>query len=111
MPANEREFSCVIEDHILHERFSANVKVKKRIPVRRSLQKGRIDLADVFIWPVSGQPTVKVHHHFVVYDLTGQGLYIVRDRKDKDEHKLPCTIWDLGQSFGRQVTAALKDLA
>ncbi len=87
------------------------MKVKKRVPIRKSLQSGKIDLADVFIWPVSGQPTFKVHHHFVVYDFTGQGLYIVRDQKDRDEYKIPCSIWDLGQSFARQATAALKDLA
>jgi hypothetical protein len=106
MAADERRFTCVIEDHVLHERFSANVTVRKKCPVRSSLQKGRIDLADVFITPVSGQPPIRVHHHFVLYDFTGKGLYIVRDQLDRDEHKRSCSAWDLGHSFGIQVLAA-----
>ena len=111
MPASQAEFKCVIEDHILKERFSAQVIVRKPSPVRKSLQMGKIDLADVFISPVSGQPTRKVHHHFVVYDFNGQGLYIVRDQQDRDEHRISCNIWDLGQSFARRVMVALKEFA
>ena len=76
MPSDERDFECVIERHILKERFSATVRVKKRMPIRRSLKSGKIDLADVFIWPISCQPTFKVHHHFVVYDFTGGGCLL-----------------------------------
>jgi hypothetical protein len=111
MTGDQRDFTCVIDDRLLRERFSANVTVRKKFPIRKSLQPGQIDLADVFITPVSGQPTFKVHHHFVIYDFTGRGLYIVRDTNDKDEHRLPFTVWDLGNSFGTQVMKALGDLA
>jgi hypothetical protein len=108
--ADQRDFTCVINDRFLHERFSANVIVRKMLPIRKSLQSNLIDLADVFITPISGQPTFKVHHHFVIYDMTGHGLYIVRDRNNEDEHRIPCTIWDLGNSFAIQVMKALVDL-
>jgi hypothetical protein len=111
MSGVQRHFDCVIHDRLLHECFSAKVIVRKVQPVRRSIQPGHIDLADVFITPISGQPTQKVHHHFVVYDLSGRGLYIVRDTHNRDEHRVPCTVWDLGNSFGAQTIAALKDLS
>jgi len=111
MPAHDLQFSCVIEDHVLLERFSAEVIVRKKIPVRTSLQDGKIDLADIFIEPVSGQSTARVHHHFVLYDSTGHGLYIVRDPQGRETHRRPCTTWDLGQHFGARVMEILKDLA
>jgi hypothetical protein len=111
MSRYQRDFTCVIQDHLLCECFSAKVTVRKTVPIRVSLQPGQIDLADVFITPVSGQPTFKVHHHFVIYDFSGRGCYIVRDTQDRDEHRLSCTVWDLGNSFGIQVMKALRDLA
>ena len=111
MAGDQRAFTCVIDDRFLHERFSAAVVVRKRLPIRKSLQPNLIDLADVFITPVSGQPAVKVHHHFVLYDFTGHGLYIVRDANNADEHRIPCTTWDLGNSFGLQVMKALGELS
>jgi hypothetical protein len=111
MSNEERDFTCVIDDHLLRERFSAVVTVRKRFPIKKSLQSGEIDLADVFITPISGQLTSKVHHHFVVYDFTGRGLYIVRDQWNKEEHRLPCQVWDLGIPFGAQVMEVLKELA
>jgi hypothetical protein len=101
----------VIEDHVLDERFSAEVTVSKKLPVRSSLQLGKIDLADIYITPISGQLTITVHHHFVLHDFTGHGLYIVRDQWDQVDHSRLCSTWDLGQSFGAQVMDALKDLA
>src|SRR5262245_279722 len=111
MAGDQRSFTCVIQDRLLGERFSANVTVRKTVPIRVSLQTGKIDLADVFITPISGKPTFKVHHHLVIYDFNGFGLYIVRDTHGKDEHRLPCTVWDLGSSFGIQVVKALRDIA
>jgi hypothetical protein len=108
----ERDFTCIIDDRILHERFTAKVTVSRRNHARKSLQPGKIDRADIYITPVSGQTAAaKVHSHFVLYDFMGRGLYIVRDQKNNDEHRLPCTIWDLGHSFGNQVMQALEDLA
>ncbi len=77
--AQTKSFTCVIEDFHLHDRFSAQVEVVKKMPIRTSLQSGKIDLADVYITPISDQIT-SAHHHFVLYDCTGHGLYIVRDR-------------------------------
>jgi len=48
----EKKFTCVIEDLYHSEKFSAKVSIHKK--VRPSLQEGRIDLADIFITPVSG---------------------------------------------------------
>ena len=59
MAGDQRDFTCVIDDRLLHELFSATVTVRKTQPIRRSLQQGKIDLADVFITPVSGQPTLQ----------------------------------------------------
>ncbi|MFL6450073.1 MAG: hypothetical protein ACJ746_20705 [Bryobacteraceae bacterium] len=111
MPGDERRFTAVIEDSVLGERFSATVTVKKRLPIRTSLQTGKVDLVDVFIAPISGQLLVKVHHHFVIHDFTGRGIYIVRDQNGNDERRRQCTIWELGHSFGVQVMTALKSLA
>jgi hypothetical protein len=104
-------FTRVIEDRLVHERYSAKVTVRKKLPVRTSLQPGKIDLADFLITPVSAQPWDTVHNHFVLYDAAGNGLHIVRDRTNKDEQRIPCTIWDLGRSFATRVLAALKALA
>jgi hypothetical protein len=111
MPAKVRSFNCVIDDRVLRERFSAEVTLTKKAPIRSSLQEGKIDLVDIFITPVSAQPLIRVHHHFVLYDLAGKGLYIVRDQRNKEDHRRPCTIWDLGKPFALQVLAAIKDLA
>lgn len=107
-----RKFTCVIKDRLLHERYSVDVTVKKKLPVWTSIQPGKIDLADIFITPKAGQPLKeRVHNHFVLYDAGGNGLHIVRNQQRREEHRLPCTIWDLGQSFALQVLAAIKDMA
>ena len=110
---NTRDFVCVIDCRALHDRFTAKVEVKKRVPIRTSLQTGQIDLADIFITPVSGQlPGGKqVHHHFVVHDFSGQGVYIVRDPHGRDALRRPASVWDLGLAFGSKVVGILKELA
>jgi hypothetical protein len=85
--------------------------VRKKMPVWTSLQDGKIDLADIFITPISGQRAVKVHNHFVLHDCTGHGVYIVRNPDGTQDHRRACTIWDLGQHFASKVMAALKEFA
>ena len=110
--ASERRFSCFILDGLIHENFSAQVTVRKVFPIRKSLQHGKIDLADAFITPIAGQTTSKIHHHFVVYNYAGEGLYIVRDRNPREpERRFSCTVWDLGNFFGNQMTKLLRELA
>jgi hypothetical protein len=125
----EKKFTCVIEDPYHSEKFSAKVSIHKK--VRPSLQVGRIDLADIFITPVSGtffyyteygwekeQATFNVptkenrgtHNHFVVHDSEGHGIYIVRDQYRREIDRRRCSIWDLGRSFAIQVRSALQDL-
>jgi hypothetical protein len=111
MPSQEYSFTCVIEDHVLHDRFSADVVVKKKLPIRTSLQDGKIDLADIFIEPVSDQRPERVHNHFVLYDYTGHGLYIVRNQDNSERRRRTCTIWDLGHVFALKVMEALKQFA
>jgi hypothetical protein len=108
MPTQEYDFTCVIEDHILNDRFSAQVSVRKKQPVWTSVQDDRIDLADIFIEPISAQHSDRVHHHFVLYDYTGHGLYIVRDQYNRERHRRACAIWDLGHLFALKVMDALK---
>jgi len=90
----------------------------------------RIELANIYITPISGQlgtylsrkswqkkpvtfpqATTKektgVHNHFVLFDYTGHGLYIVRDQYRNEVHRRECSIYDLGQSFADQVMKAL----
>jgi hypothetical protein len=110
MAGDQRDFTCVVEHRFVPERFSAKVTVSKKFPIRKSLQHGQMDLADVFITPISGN-RVNVHSHFVIYDFTGRGLYIVRDARNRDEYRLQCTVWDLGSNFATQVMTALGDLA
>lgn len=101
------EFSCVIADSKSSESFSAIVSMSKKVPVRTSLQDGRIDLADVYITPVVGNVSNK-HDHFVLYDHEGNGLHIVRDAFGREVRRTTCTIWDLGTSFALQVMEHLR---
>ncbi|MCM3877694.1 MAG: hypothetical protein NEA02_14910 [Thermoanaerobaculia bacterium] len=104
------DFTCVITDTRFHETYSAEVRIAKKRPIRTSLQAGRIDLADIYVTPVSGQ-LEDVHNHFVLYDSTGRGLYIVRDRYDREIRRVECSTWDLGQSFALQVLEHLKQFS
>lgn len=108
--AQEKQFTCVIEDLHLKDRFSATVKVTKKTPIEAAEQKDRIGLAHIYITPVSDQVR-KVHHHFVLFDFTGCGVYIVRDRYGKRDDRRQCSIWDLGHSFAIQVMDALREIA
>src|SRR5271165_1164753 len=110
MPANQEvHFSCEIRDLRSTDRFSAEVLVRKRFTVRRSSHDaGRIELADVFVTPISGlvSASANVHNHFVVFNYNGEGVYIVRDRFRRDEDRRYCSTWDLGDAFGRKVAEA-----
>src|SRR2546428_415903 len=90
MAGDQREFTCVVEHRFVAEGFSAKVTVSKKFPIRK-LQQGQMDLADVFITPISGN-RVNVHSHFVLYNFSGRGLYIVRDSRNRDEHRLRCRL-------------------
>jgi hypothetical protein len=130
--AQSSSFTCVIEDKRRLEKFSAKVTVTKRQPVRASLQAGKIDLADVFIEPVSGtyffymknswtkeqaafliDGKIKkgVHNHFVIHDASGHGVYIVRDQHRKDIEKRTASIFDLGSAFGSKVLSILREFS
>jgi hypothetical protein len=128
-----RSFTCLIEDKLLNDRFSATVSVMKRVPIRKSPDATNVELADVFITPISGQhacyesrstwkktpagfnvPTKDnsgSHNHFVVTDFSGRGLYIVRDTMRREVHRRHCSVWDLGLTFAAQVMEALRDFA
>src|SRR5580692_8608869 len=119
--AQTKSFTCVITDAVLNDRFSAEVTIYKRTAVRRSRDGTQVELADVFITPISGQhgyyeskdnwkktpatfdvPTKEKggsHNHFVVNDYNGRGLYIIRDDMRREVHRRQCSIWDLGYAF------------
>jgi hypothetical protein len=129
----EYSFTCFIDDRVLNDQFGATVKVIKRQPLRTSPDGSGIELADVFITPVSGQhayyeskttwartpatfdvPTREKsgsHNHFVVSDISGRGIYIVRDRMRREVHRRPCSLWDLGANFAAGVMRALRDFS
>src|ERR1700722_9012580 len=108
-----------------------HVKVQKRDKIRMSRDKQTIELADVFITPISGQlayygskdtwektpatfnvPTKEKsgsHNHFVVNDYEGRGLYIVRDQMRREVSRRLCSIWDLGHPFASGVMKALRE--
>jgi hypothetical protein len=128
-----RSFTCVIDDKVLNDLFSANVTVGKRGVIRKSLDGRTDELADVFITPISGQhgyygnknswdktparfnvPTRDnngSHNHFIVTDVSGGGLYIVRDRMRREVHRRECSIFDLGAAFAEGVMNAVRELA
>ncbi len=108
------------------------MSVVKKEPIRKSLQPGAIDLADIFITPVSGtyffynknswekedaifvvNGKVKrgTHNHFVVHDAGGHGIYIVRDEHRRDIEKRKASIFDLGSAFGLKVRSILREFA
>jgi len=125
-----KTFTCVVTDSVLTDKFSAEISVRKRRVIRSSRDKNRVELADIFITPISGQhsyyesranwrktaatfnvPTREKtgsHNHFVLNDFNGNGLYIVRDSRRNEEHRRMCSIWDLGQPFASGVMKALQ---
>ncbi len=107
LPTQNADFTCVITDFQFHETYSAEIRIAKKRPIRTSLQDGRIDLADIYVTPVSGQ-LKDVHNHFVLYDSTGRGLYIVRNPFGVEIRRTECSTWDLGHSFALQVQDHLK---
>jgi hypothetical protein len=107
--AQENSFTCEIEDFEIHDRFSANVKVVANDSSSRAAGQ-RIELANIYITPISGQlatylsresrqkkpvtfpqaitkEKTGVHNHFVPFDYTGHGLYIVRDQYRNEVHR------------------------
>lgn len=103
------DFKCVIEEKLRREKYSAHVRVFKKQPIRKSLQAGKIDLADVFIEPLADNPK-RVHHHFVSYDYDGNGLFIVRDQHNKEIRRAKCSSWDLGTAFGSKLRGILETM-
>ena len=103
-------FNCFIQDDFLGDKFSAKVILRKRSPIRPSLQKdGKVELADIFIESISANHGN--HHHFVVKTLNGEGLYMVRDPDGNEVHRRECSIWDLGNLFGKLVSQTLQRFA
>ena len=125
----EVNFTCEIRDFNNHDQFSANVTVVPSDP-SAGAAGNRIEIANIYITPISGQlatylssknwkktpvtflqattrEKTGVHNHFVLYDYSGHGLYIVRDQYRNMEDRRPCSIYDLGQSFADQVVNAL----
>ena len=91
--------------------------------------RGTIALADIYIQDVSGllgrsvtitknihrEITITgtsqdVHGHFILFNMTGDGKYVRRDRFGKDRERRFCSTWSLGNAFGRQVDALLCEL-
>ena len=127
--AEKIEFSYRIDNRKLQERFSAEVAISKKCPIEVDGHR-RINLGHIYITPVSGrlpQRRIKVnletgaieqikgtrfaHDHFVLYSSEGEGLYIMRDRYDREIHRLPCSTWDLGSDFASRVLDALRFIA
>jgi hypothetical protein len=126
-------FTCVIDDWVLHDRFSASVQVLKRDVIQKSRDGTQIEIADVYITPISGQhafyqskftwertpakfnvPTKDKsgsHNHFIVTNSDGQGLYVVRDAMRREVHRRHCSVWDLGRPFASGVIRVLRDFA
>jgi hypothetical protein len=127
------DFTCYIDCRSLrgkypkifdNEAHSAKVKFTFKTPVERAPQLGRITLGDAFIACPSGQQTIgykegkegiggpvkrgDVHNHFVLHNIEGAGVYIVRDMFKKDVAKVSCTMWDLGRPFGAKIAEILQ---
>jgi hypothetical protein len=112
----EHDFACFIEDSISGDKFSADVRVKKRSPIRQTLQRdGNIELADIYIAHklahLDGPGDNRYHSHFVMRKLNGEGLYIVRSAHGNEVTRRECSIWDFGHAFGITVTQALQRFA
>jgi hypothetical protein len=128
--ASDNKFTCVIDDHGSEDRFSAEVTVEKCLVCRPEESTRKTQIADIYIEPVSDRvffysskknwnkkpgsfnvPTKEKsgsHNHFVLFELSGAGMYIVRDNHRREIVRRTCSIWDLGQSFGEQVMKALN---
>jgi hypothetical protein len=109
-------FSCFIQDAVSGDKFSADVEIKKRSPIRQSLQRdGKVELADIFISHKLAKPDgpggTRYHSHFVLQNLNGGGLYIVRSAHGNEETRRESSIWDFGHVFGDTVTRTLQSWA
>jgi hypothetical protein len=106
----KRTFDCFIQDEISGDKYSATVVVAKHKVIRQSLQRdGKIDLADIYITSVSSTRG-RLHHHFVVQKLNGDGLFMFREAVNNETRRY-CNVWDLGPVFGKLATQALRELA
>jgi hypothetical protein len=131
MPRDEQTFFCVIKDRALNEAFIARVKFAKKSPIKASIiDKGQVELADIYIWPLvervkawgpslteddEGNLVADIayrdtHSHFVLYDLSGQGKYIRRDNENRVLERRLCSVWDLGNPFGRNVSQLMTQM-
>ena len=69
----------MIDERKFQDKYSAKVTVSNKAKMRKSLQHGKIDLADAYITPIPGQNAHRIHNCFVIYKSKGSDLYIVRD--------------------------------
>jgi hypothetical protein len=116
----ETEFTCVIDNRVRNELYSGHVVLRKRSAIRATtdapggvragLRKDRLELCDVYITPVSGNPR-SVHDHFVLYDVTGRGVLILRDPQNRPEERVTCTLWQLGAPLALRVMEELRRTA
>ena len=122
------EFTTFIEGPEEGEGCSAHVTMVKLSPLDISQNVGEIALAHAYITPVSGQhfkgweglrkgdektgefKTQKIHGHFILRDLSGDGVYIKRDSYGNDEQAVHCSIWSLGLPFATRFMNELKYL-
>jgi len=51
--AREADFTCFIDDLTANERFSATVVVSKKIVMEVSRDKGKVEIAHIYITPIS----------------------------------------------------------
>ena len=133
MPDKTVTFGCMIDESTTGERYTALVTMRKPgvVSKPRHTDNARIELAHAYIEPVSGQlitgfrvatdvhqdgrrigsigvaEHASVHHHFVLYDVSGRGKYIVRNAFDQTVRTRECSTWDLGSGFATRVTQAL----
>jgi hypothetical protein len=140
MQDQQRTFECDIDDRTAREHFHAAVTVVIKHPIAAStLDDGQRELAHIYItsladrWKGSSATFTespsgglqkstsdeqyavrggrsKDHSHFVVFNVTGTGKYIRRNRFGTDVEKRMCSTWDLGATFGSKVAEALREL-
>ena len=140
MAEQSTTFECEIVDAPAGERFLARATLTKKFPIGASrIDKGRIELAHIYItsladrWKGAGATITgdegglritphdevyavrndrsKDHSHFVLFDLTGHGKYIRRNKYGNDVEVRICSTWDLGVAFGSKVAEALGALS
>ena len=139
MAAQQKRFECYIVDKRAEEHFRAAVLVVKKSPIAASaIDTRRIELAHVYITALADRwkgatatfsqdssaritksesdssyavkdGRSKDHSHFVLFDASGSGKYIRRNRFGTDEEVRFCSMWDLGPEFGNKLAETLAE--